>query len=114
MSSINKIPTQHLGKEGPEVPRMGIGLMSLSGIYGKPGPDEERLAFLDAIYARGETFWELEAHVSVVSEIITENLTAPRMNMATMKILLANGSQQIQRSVSVTSPPPSSDNDTKG
>ena len=58
MSSIEKLPTQQLGKDGPEVPKMGIGLMSLSGIYGKPGPDSERLAFLDAVYARGETFWE--------------------------------------------------------
>lgn len=58
MSSTEKLPTRRLGKDGPEVPRMGIGLMSLSGIYGKPGPDSTRLAFLDDVYARGQTFWE--------------------------------------------------------
>ena len=32
--------------------------MVLSGVYSKPAPDDERLAFLDEIFKRGETFWD--------------------------------------------------------
>jgi aryl-alcohol dehydrogenase-like predicted oxidoreductase len=32
--------------------------MGLSSFYGKPRPDEERLKFLDHIYAAGETHWD--------------------------------------------------------
>jgi hypothetical protein len=32
--------------------------MGLSIAYGKPKPDNERLAFLDAAYQLGETFWD--------------------------------------------------------
>ena len=47
-----------LGKNGPSVPAMGIGLMSMGHAYGHAGTDEERLAFLDDLYAIGETFWD--------------------------------------------------------
>jgi aryl-alcohol dehydrogenase-like predicted oxidoreductase len=47
-----------LGKNGPEVPRLGLGLMGLSGVYGLPAPDKERLAFLDEAYKMGERFWD--------------------------------------------------------
>lgn len=58
MSLIKNLPTRHLGKTGPLVPRLGIGLMGVSGIWGVPGPDAERLAFLDELYKNGETFWD--------------------------------------------------------
>lgn len=48
------LPTRHLGKNGPQVTGLGLGLMGLSAFYGKPKPDEERMAFLDAAYAAGE------------------------------------------------------------
>jgi hypothetical protein len=32
--------------------------MGLSGIYGLPRPTEERLAFLDEVYKRGQWFWD--------------------------------------------------------
>lgn len=47
-----------LGKNGPLVPRLGLGCMSLSGIYGDPAPDAERLKFLDEAFKMGETWWD--------------------------------------------------------
>lgn len=55
---MSPLPTAALGANGPQVPRLGLGLMGLSVGYGKPKPDEERLAFLDAAYQLGETFWD--------------------------------------------------------
>lgn len=40
------------------LPRLGLGLMGVSGIYGLPAPDNERLSFLDEAYKRRETFWD--------------------------------------------------------
>ncbi|KAF1988048.1 putative aldo-keto reductase [Aulographum hederae CBS 113979] len=54
----SKIPTVPLGKNGPQVNRLGLGLMGLSVFYGPKKPDAERLAFLDAAYERGERFWD--------------------------------------------------------
>ncbi|KAF2840738.1 putative aldo-keto reductase [Patellaria atrata CBS 101060] len=52
------LPTRRLGKNGPLVPAMGLGLMGLSAFYGPPKPDNERFALLDAAYDRGERFWD--------------------------------------------------------
>lgn len=52
------LPTRKLGKNGPEVTALGIGLMGLSAFYGAPKPDAERLAFLSHIYAAGERHWD--------------------------------------------------------
>jgi hypothetical protein len=32
--------------------------MGVSGFYGLPAPDNERLAFLDEVHKMGETFWD--------------------------------------------------------
>ncbi|PVI01307.1 aldo-keto reductase, putative [Periconia macrospinosa] len=52
------LPTAPLGKNGPQVNRLGFGLMGLSVFYGPPKPDPERLALLDAAYEKGERFWD--------------------------------------------------------
>ncbi|KAF2035480.1 aldo/keto reductase-like protein [Setomelanomma holmii] len=52
------LPTAPLGKNGPEVTRLGFGLMGLSAFYGKPKSDNERLALLDQAYDLGERFWD--------------------------------------------------------
>jgi aryl-alcohol dehydrogenase-like predicted oxidoreductase len=51
-------PTAPLGKNGPEVQRVGLGLMGLSTFYGDTKPDNERLALLDQVYELGERFWD--------------------------------------------------------
>lgn len=58
MSSIKRLDSRQLGKNGPELPRLGLGLMSASGMYGPSPPDDERFAFLDEAYKRGEIFWD--------------------------------------------------------
>lgn len=57
-AAYSKPSLRQLGKIGPVVPRLGLGLMGLSGVYGLPAPDHERLAFLDEAYKMGETFWD--------------------------------------------------------
>lgn len=51
-------PTAPLGKNGPPIVRLGLGLAGLSGVYGNSISDSERLAFLDHAYATGLTFWD--------------------------------------------------------
>jgi aryl-alcohol dehydrogenase-like predicted oxidoreductase len=58
MSTPHKIPTRQLGKDGPQVPSLGFGLMGLSVAYGTPPPDEERLKVLDRAWELGATFWD--------------------------------------------------------
>ncbi|CAI7632568.1 unnamed protein product [Penicillium bialowiezense] len=59
MSILNSLPGRPLGRHGPlHVPRLGLGLMGASGVYGRPSGDEERLKFLDQAYERGERFWD--------------------------------------------------------
>lgn len=58
MATFTSLPLRQLGRTGPKLPRLGLGLMGVSGIYGLPAPDNERLSFLDEAYKRGETFWD--------------------------------------------------------
>ncbi|KAL1863691.1 hypothetical protein Plec18170_000529 [Paecilomyces lecythidis] len=55
---MTSIPKRPLGRNGPEVNRLGFGCMGLSAFYGPPKPDNERLAVLDAAYQAGEHFWD--------------------------------------------------------
>ncbi|EDU47025.1 Tas oxidoreductase related to aryl-alcohol dehydrogenase [Pyrenophora tritici-repentis] len=52
------LPTAPLGRNGPKVNRLGFGAMGLSAFYGKPKPDDERLAVFDRAYELGERFWD--------------------------------------------------------
>ena len=52
------IAKHQLGKNGPQIPCMGFGLMGLSIAYGAVESTEERLKVLDRAYEMGETFWD--------------------------------------------------------
>ncbi|KAI8934226.1 hypothetical protein NX059_008972 [Plenodomus lindquistii] len=52
------LPTAPLGRDGPQVNRLGFGAMGLSAFYGTPKSDSERLAVLDHAYKVGERFWD--------------------------------------------------------
>ncbi|KAI1256921.1 hypothetical protein MGN70_002049 [Eutypa lata] len=56
-----RLPTRQLGKNGPQVPALGFGLMELSAAYGKAPPDEERYKILDRAWELGSTFWDTAA-----------------------------------------------------
>ncbi|KAH8651431.1 NADP-dependent oxidoreductase domain-containing protein [Xylariales sp. PMI_506] len=58
MSQFGNLVTRPLGKNGPQVPRLGLGLMGTSGHYGLPMQNDERLALLDEAYKVGERFWD--------------------------------------------------------
>jgi aryl-alcohol dehydrogenase-like predicted oxidoreductase len=48
-----------LGKNGPKVPAVGLGLMGMGfSIYGPVPSDEERFAVLDSAHGLGATFWD--------------------------------------------------------
>jgi aryl-alcohol dehydrogenase-like predicted oxidoreductase len=55
---IDPLPTRQLGKNGPNVTALGLGLMGLSIGYGPALPTSERLVFLDKAYEKGEWFWD--------------------------------------------------------
>ncbi|KAJ5604495.1 Aldo/keto reductase [Penicillium lagena] len=58
MATFKALPTRPLGRNGPLVPRLGLGLMGASGTYGSALSDEERFALLDEAYKKGERFWD--------------------------------------------------------
>jgi aryl-alcohol dehydrogenase-like predicted oxidoreductase len=58
MTDSKPLPTRPLGKNGPQLPRLGLGLMNNSGMYNLAGSDESRFAFLDAAHKNGEIFWD--------------------------------------------------------
>jgi aryl-alcohol dehydrogenase-like predicted oxidoreductase len=64
------LPTAKLGKEGPQVTRLGYGAMGLSAFYGSPKPDEERFDFLDKAYEAGEHFWDSAAMYGDSEELL--------------------------------------------
>lgn len=56
MSSKDK--KQKLGKDGPFVSSIGLGLAGLSVAYGPAPPEEERFRLLDRAVEVGATFWD--------------------------------------------------------
>ncbi|KAI0072149.1 Aldo/keto reductase [Panus rudis PR-1116 ss-1] len=52
----SRLPTRRIGDT--PVPAIGYGAMGIAAFYGPVKPDEERLKFLDELYALGGTFWD--------------------------------------------------------
>ncbi|KAJ5788433.1 Aldo/keto reductase [Penicillium paradoxum] len=52
------LPTRSLGRNGPQVPAVGLGLMSLGSIYGHAGSLEDKVAFLEHAHSIGARFWD--------------------------------------------------------
>ncbi|KAL4869943.1 hypothetical protein BDV12DRAFT_195947 [Aspergillus spectabilis] len=52
------VPTRSLGRNGPQVSSVGLGLMSIGGVYGAAPSDGQRLALLDRAHAIGQWFWD--------------------------------------------------------
>jgi aryl-alcohol dehydrogenase-like predicted oxidoreductase len=55
MSKDNSLPVRSLGSSGLQVSAIGLGCMSLSGVYGKSG-DEDGIALIREALDRGITF----------------------------------------------------------
>ncbi|KAH9905719.1 Aldo/keto reductase [Xylariomycetidae sp. FL2044] len=58
MAPPNQAPTRQLGKDGPKIPAVGLGLMGISVAYGDGSTDEERLRLLDRAWELGCTVWD--------------------------------------------------------
>jgi aryl-alcohol dehydrogenase-like predicted oxidoreductase len=57
--SSKPVRTSSLGKNGPQVPALGYGLMGLSrNVYGAFPSDDERFAILDRAHELGSVFWD--------------------------------------------------------
>ncbi|KAL8897901.1 MAG: hypothetical protein Q9192_002362 [Flavoplaca navasiana] len=56
-----KLPQRTLGRNGPQIPALGFGLMGLSSFYGVPTPDAERFALLDQAHELGCVHWDSAA-----------------------------------------------------
>jgi aryl-alcohol dehydrogenase-like predicted oxidoreductase len=70
------IPIRALGTNGPNVPAMGIGLMSLAHFYGSAGDDDARLAFLSSVYDLGAIFWDDADIYGDTEQLVGKWLTA--------------------------------------
>ncbi|KAJ5687648.1 hypothetical protein N7536_010267 [Penicillium majusculum] len=66
------IPIRALGRDGPKVPAVGLGLMSIGGIYGPAGTLDEKVAFLEHAHATGQWFWDTADLYSDSEEIVGE------------------------------------------
>lgn len=58
MAPPNSLPSRQLGKDGPMLPRIGLGLMNSCGSYGNKPDEESRLALLDKAWELGEVHWD--------------------------------------------------------
>jgi aryl-alcohol dehydrogenase-like predicted oxidoreductase len=56
--AAKSIQQRQLGKDGPSVPAMGFGLMTIAGAHGDAPSEEEQFQILDRAAELGNTFWD--------------------------------------------------------
>lgn len=66
------LPLRALGRDGPKVPAVGLGLGSLGGFYGPPGTLAERVALLEHAHATGLRFWDTADVYADTEDVIGE------------------------------------------
>lgn len=52
-------PLRAIGRDGPQVTAVGLGLGSLSGFYGPAGSLDEKVTLLEHAHAAGLKFWDM-------------------------------------------------------
>lgn len=119
MTTNNPLPTRNLCKDGPQVPRLGLGFVSFAGTYGSPGSDAERLSLLDNAYEMGATFWDTGQFVIFFIPLscastaartfkASANLLSQPMSMAMQKTSSVNGLLPTLKSGKISSSVPNS------
>jgi aryl-alcohol dehydrogenase-like predicted oxidoreductase len=73
---LNCVP---LGKNGPLIPRIGLGCMGMSAYYGSPPPEEECLALLNRAIDLGCTYLDT-ADIYGENEVLLSKILATRRN----------------------------------
>lgn len=69
------VANRQLGKNGPTVPALGLGLMGMSfWVYGSIPSDEERFKVLDRAVELGETFWDTSEYLSAAPITLLQSL----------------------------------------
>lgn len=61
-----------MGRDGPQVSAIGLGMGSLGGFYGAPGTMDEKVAILDHAHQVGMRFWDAADIYGDVEDIIGE------------------------------------------
>ncbi|KAH8799862.1 NADP-dependent oxidoreductase domain-containing protein [Xylogone sp. PMI_703] len=56
--AMKTTPLHKLGKNGPSIPPMGFGLMTIAGAHGDRPSDEEQFSILDRALELGDIFWD--------------------------------------------------------
>jgi aryl-alcohol dehydrogenase-like predicted oxidoreductase len=66
------LPLRKVGRDGPQVPSIGLGFGSIGGFYGSAGTLDEKLALLDHAHAKGLRFWDLADIYGDSEEVVGE------------------------------------------
>ena len=64
------VQTRTLGKNGPQVPALGFGLMGMSIAYGTIPDDEYRFKLLDRAVQIGATFWDTAEYETAPQTVV--------------------------------------------
>lgn len=66
------LPQRILGRDGPSVSAIGLGLGSLGGFYGPAGTLDEKVGVLEHAYSAGVRFWDMADVYADSEEVVGE------------------------------------------